>query len=129
MPSPSWIHWLFNQYMELGFYPKHFRKSITVILKKVGKKDYTIFKAYRPVALFNVLNKTVESIITNRIKYLTKMHNLLLTNYIKKKISSMKTILHIILNKIYTIRKFNKIIIKFFFNILKTYDNVMSKLG
>ncbi|SPO06934.1 uncharacterized protein DNG_09628 [Cephalotrichum gorgonifer] len=48
----------------------HFRESITVVLCKEGKDDYTQSKAYRPIALLNTLGKALESIIASRLAYL-----------------------------------------------------------
>ena len=63
--EPLW--WTSNQCMELGYHPQHFRKSITVILRKIGKEDYSQPKSYRPIALLNTLGKVLESIIAIRI--------------------------------------------------------------
>ena len=46
-------------------------------LKKPGKEDYTIPKAYRPIALLNTLGKTLESIVAKKITYLAEKHRLL----------------------------------------------------
>jgi hypothetical protein len=49
-----------------------------MMLKKLGKSDYTNLLAYRPIALLNTLGKVLEAIILNRIKFITKTHDLLL---------------------------------------------------
>ncbi|RFU33141.1 hypothetical protein B7463_g3176, partial [Scytalidium lignicola] len=46
---------LFNASLRLGYCLEHFRKSVTVILRKPGKPDYSSPKAYRPIALMNTL--------------------------------------------------------------------------
>ena len=48
------------------------------MLKKLGKSDYLSLSTYRLIALLNTLGKTLEVVISNRIKYITKTHNLLL---------------------------------------------------
>jgi hypothetical protein len=49
-----------------------------MMLKKLGKSDYTNPSVYRLIALLNTLGKVLEVVILNRIKFITKAHNLLL---------------------------------------------------
>jgi hypothetical protein len=48
------------------------------MLKKLGKSDYTNLLVYRLITLLNTLGKVLEAIILNRIKFITKIYNLLL---------------------------------------------------
>jgi hypothetical protein len=48
------------------------------MLKKLGKSDYTNLLVYRLITLLNTLGKVLEAVILNRIKFITKTHNLLL---------------------------------------------------
>jgi len=48
-----------------------------VILKKSGKSDYSSLLAYRPIALLNTLEKTLETVISNQIKFIAERYNLL----------------------------------------------------
>ncbi|TFK62800.1 hypothetical protein BDN72DRAFT_740845, partial [Pluteus cervinus] len=38
-------------------YPDEWKKFTTVVLRKPGKPDYEVPKAYRPIALYNTLAK------------------------------------------------------------------------
>lgn len=69
--------WLFNSSLHLGYYPRHFRNSITISLRKPGKPDYHIPKAYRPIALLNTLEKTLDSIIATRLSWAAETFELL----------------------------------------------------
>lgn len=69
--------WIFNSSITTGYCPKHFRESITVSLCKPNKPDYSIPKAYRPIALLNTMGKVMESIIATRLSFATEAHNLL----------------------------------------------------
>jgi hypothetical protein len=40
---------IFNASLDLSYCPKHFRTSTTVVLRKPGKSNYTIPKAYKPI--------------------------------------------------------------------------------
>ena len=63
--------------LDIGHFPKAFRTSNTVVLRKPAKPDYTKSKAYRPIALENTLGKVLESIMATIISYLTETYNLL----------------------------------------------------
>lgn len=68
---------IFNACLDLGHCPKHFKSSITVVLRKPGKEDYSQAKAYRPVALLNTIGKIFDLIIARRISYAAETHGLL----------------------------------------------------
>ena len=48
------------------------KESITVVLYKEGKKDYSLLGSYRPIALKNTLAKVLEKHIANIISNVTK---------------------------------------------------------
>jgi hypothetical protein len=48
-----------------------------IILKKPDKRDYSNLLIYRPIILLNILNKILEAVILNRIKYITESYDLL----------------------------------------------------
>ncbi len=73
-------------------------------LCKINKFDYFVFKVYRLIALLNKLNKIMKSIMTTRLNYAAKEHNLLLKEHFenKKNIVS-KHALHYIIETINSI--------------------------
>ena len=62
--------------IDLGHFPKSFKQTNTMMLKKIDKPNYTITKTYRPIALENTLGKVLESIMTDIISYLTETYEL-----------------------------------------------------
>ncbi|KAK1485910.1 zinc knuckle, partial [Colletotrichum abscissum] len=68
---------ILNQSLRLGYCPQHFRKSTTVVLRKPGKDNYTVPKAYRPIALLNMVGKIMDAVIARRLSYLAETHGLL----------------------------------------------------
>lgn len=48
-----------------------------MVLQKLGKPDYSIPRAYRPISLLNTLRKLLEIVIARRLSYLAKKHGLL----------------------------------------------------
>ncbi len=63
--------------INLAHFPKPFKHTTTIVLRKPGKPDYTEAKAYRPIALENTLGKVMESIMADVISYLTEEYQLL----------------------------------------------------
>ena len=63
--------------LKLSYFPKLFKQTVTAVLRKPGKPDYTKAKAYRPIALENTLGKVMESIMADVLSYLTEKYELL----------------------------------------------------
>ncbi|KAF8644267.1 hypothetical protein AX14_009444 [Amanita brunnescens Koide BX004] len=60
---------LFNNVCREGTWPLHFKDSYSVIIPKPNKPDYTIPKAYRPIALLNTIGKLLTKILANRLQH------------------------------------------------------------
>ncbi|KAF8686586.1 hypothetical protein AX14_003837 [Amanita brunnescens Koide BX004] len=60
---------LFNNVCETGTWPTHFKDSMSVIIPKPNKTDYSIPKAYRPIALLNTLGKLLTKVLANRLQH------------------------------------------------------------
>ncbi len=61
----------------------YFKKTITIILRKLEKKDYLKSSFFRFIILLNTLNKMLELIILKRLRYVVKAHNILFDTQIK----------------------------------------------
>jgi hypothetical protein len=119
------IKWIFNQSLNLEYCLKHFRKSITMFLRKVNKSDYFVLKAYRLIALLNTLNKIMKFIMTTRLSYAAEKHNLLLREHFedRKNIIS-KHVLHYIVETINSAWVSKKITTMLLLNVIEVFDNV-----
>jgi hypothetical protein len=94
---------LYNACLRLHYCPQHFRKSVTVTLRKPGKSDYGQLKAYRPVALLNTLGKVMESILAKRLSYVVEKHNLLPEQHMGgRRGVSTELAVHVLLERIHT---------------------------
>lgn len=60
--------------------PPELKESITIALKKLGKADYSVAGAYRPIALENTMAKVFEKILANRVTKAAEDRNLLSWN-------------------------------------------------
>ena len=63
--------------MTSGIWPQEFKEAISVIILKPKKDDYSVPKAYRPIALLNTLGKLLTKIIANRLQFDSIANNLL----------------------------------------------------
>jgi len=74
------------------------------MLRKLGKKNYSKSLFFRFIALLNTLNKILELIISNRLRYVVKMHNTLLNTQIRARRQCLiDTTLQLITKKTHTI--------------------------
>ena len=58
------------------------KESITVILRKEGKKDYSLPGSYQPIALENTITKLIEKVLANRLTRIAEEGNLIPWNQI-----------------------------------------------
>jgi hypothetical protein len=72
---------LFQTSLERGELPTQWRNAKMIPLKKPGKKDYTVAKAWRPISLLSTLGKILEAIIAERISYWIEERGLLPVNH------------------------------------------------
>ncbi|MBW0462020.1 hypothetical protein O181_001735 [Austropuccinia psidii MF-1] len=49
------LHKLFNAFLQIGYFPRHWKKASTIIIQKANKKDYSDPSAYRPIALLSTV--------------------------------------------------------------------------
>lgn len=68
---------LFQACLTIHYRPEHFKKSITVSLRKPDKGFYTSFKNYRSIALLSTIGKAFESILANRLAWAAETCGLL----------------------------------------------------
>lgn len=52
--------------------PPDWKKEIVAVIPKLGKPDYSIPKAYRPIALIECIAKVVERVVSCRLGYLNQ---------------------------------------------------------
>jgi hypothetical protein len=95
---------LFRVCAKQNYHSLCFKEAHIIILKKSNKKNYTNIKVYRSIAVLNILDKALKSIITQRINDLTKTHDLLLINQrSERKDRSCETTLELFTKQIHTI--------------------------
>lgn len=115
---------LFNACL-IGYYPKHFRTSITAVLRKEGKESYQNAKSYKPIALLNTIGKALESILANKISYCVETHNLLPEYHIGGRKSRLtEYAIHHILETIHEAWDEGKVASLLLLDVSGAYDNI-----
>ncbi|KAI1829300.1 hypothetical protein DTO027I6_9813 [Penicillium roqueforti] len=120
---------LFNACINTGYNPSHFRRSITVVLRKQGKSDYQLAKSFRPVALLSTLGKFLEAVVARRMSYAAETNGLLPRTHLggRKGISTDHAI-HIIIDRIKTAwGKGKPVVSLLMLDVSGAYDNVSNE--
>jgi hypothetical protein len=60
-----------------GTLPDQYKKSVTIVIRKKSKKDYSLPGNYRLIALKNTLVKVVKKILATRLSRAAEEHGLL----------------------------------------------------
>lgn len=117
--------WLYNQCISAGYYLKHFRNFITVVLRKIGKGDYSIPKHYQPIALLIIVGKVLESILATRMGFMADKHDMLLKGHMwGRRGMGVEKALHTLTDKIHANRAKKLVTTALFLDVFGAYDNV-----
>ncbi|EAQ91984.1 hypothetical protein CHGG_00219 [Chaetomium globosum CBS 148.51] len=116
---------LFRASLEDGALPSQWRHANIIPLKKPGKKDYTIAKAWRPISLLATLGKVLESVIAERLSHAVETYGLLPTNHFgARKQRSAEQALVFLQEQIYTAWRGRKIVSLISFDVKGAYNGV-----
>jgi hypothetical protein len=74
---PDHFNKLYRTLGAIGYHPRPWRQSTTVVIPKPNKPDYSNPKAYRPIALLNCLGKVLEKLTASRLSSMAETHDLL----------------------------------------------------
>jgi len=55
--------------INLGYWPKYFKVSSTIIIPKPNKSSYDQPKAFQPIVFLNTLGKLIEKVIAERLQF------------------------------------------------------------
>jgi ribonuclease HI len=79
--ASKWIYHIFKCSLQEGVIPQQWRNARIIPLRKLGKPDYTVAKAYRPISLLSTLGKALEALVAERISYMVEKESLLPPNH------------------------------------------------
>jgi hypothetical protein len=118
---------LFRVCAEQNYHSRCFRETHIISLKKSNKSNYTNLKTYKFIALLNILNKTLKSIIVKRINNLAKTHKLLFeTQMRERRERACETTLKLFTKQIHIVWNMskNKMTTLLNLNVIDAYDHV-----
>ena len=56
-----------NTYIDLGYQPAYFKRSIMIVIPKPNKQLYDFSKLFRPIVLLNTVGKLIKKVIGERL--------------------------------------------------------------
>jgi Reverse transcriptase (RNA-dependent DNA polymerase) len=116
---------IFRESFEEGVLPSQWKHTKIIPLKKPGKDDYTLTKAWRPISLLATLGKIMESVIAERISYVIETYSLLPTNHFRaRKQRSAEQALLLLQEQILTAWRGRRILSLISFDVKGAYNGV-----
>ena len=116
---------LFRASLDEGMLPSQWRHAKIIPLKKPGKEEYTVAKAWRPISLLATLGKVLESVVAERISHAVETYGLLPTNHFGAcKQRSAEQALLLLQEQIYTAWRGRKVVSLVSFDVKGAYNGV-----
>jgi hypothetical protein len=102
---------LYKASLRLGHLPDSWRIARIVPLRKPGKPDYTVPKAFRPISLLATISKGLEAVVANRLSFMAGKHNLLPSNHFgARKRRSCEQAINVLVHRIYEAWRIGKVV-------------------
>ena len=117
----------FQTCVSRGYHSKTYQKNNTVILRKPGKSNYGVAKAWRPIALLSTVGKILESIISKKLSYLAEHHGWLPAAQMGARPNrSTETALELLTEQVHTVWRTgaNKVATLLSMNVARTFPTV-----
>jgi len=70
-------------YIDLRYWPSHFKKSTSIIIPKPNKPAYNTSKTFCLIVLLNTLGKLIEKVISERLQIYSIASNFVHTNQLE----------------------------------------------
>ena len=116
---------IFRASLQEGTLPSQWRHAKIIPLKKPGKENYTVAKAWRPISLLATLGKVLESVVAERISHAVETYGLLPTNHFgARKQRSAEQALMLLQEQIYNAWRGRKIVSLISFDVKGAYNGV-----
>jgi hypothetical protein len=121
------ILWLYNTSLELHHTPKQWKTARIVLLRKPGKADYTLPKAFRPISLLPTISKGLEAVVAARLSFITETYNLLPSNHFgATPRRSAEQALNVLVENIYQAWRQGRVLSLISFDVKKAFNGVHS---
>ncbi len=116
---------LFDSSLKEGKVPHQWRTAKIIPLRKPGKGDYTLAKAWRPISLLSTLGKILEAVVAERISYAAETQGLLPANHFgARKRRSADQALVLLQEQIYKAWRMRRVLSLISFDVKGAYNGV-----
>lgn len=116
---------LFQASLEEGVLPDQWRHARIIPLKKPGKADYTVAKAWRPISLLSTLGKVLEAVLAERVSHAVETYGLLPKNHFgARKQRSAEQALLLLQEQIYAAWRGRRVLSLISFDVKGAYNGV-----
>jgi Reverse transcriptase (RNA-dependent DNA polymerase) len=97
-------------------------------LKKPGKPDYAVAKAWRPISLLSTLGKAMEAVLAERLSYIAEARGLLPQNHFRaRRRRSAEQALLVLQERIYSAWRNKKVLSLLSFDVKGAYNRVLKE--
>jgi ribonuclease HI/exonuclease III len=121
-------HWVISIYrisLAQGHFPQPWTDARIVVIRKMGKPDYSLPKAYRPISLLKTIGKGLERIVAQRLsEYLERTGKLAATQFGARPRRSTDHALTILVEKIYSAWRSTRVLSLVTFDVQGAYNGV-----
>ena len=119
---------IFRAVFELNTYYDPWKEFTTVVLRKPGKPNYEVPKAYRPIALISTTAKVLTAIVAENLSRLVEQHHLLpKTHFGGRPGRSTVDAVQYLVHKICATWRSNKVISILFLDVEGAFPNAVTK--
>jgi hypothetical protein len=120
---------LYTASIELGYTPKQWKIAMIVTLRKPGKADYTILKAFRPISLLPTISKGLEAVVVARLSYLVEKHDLLPDNHFSARPRrSAEQALNVLVERVHQAWRSRKVLTLVSFDVKGAFNGVYASI-
>jgi len=109
----------------LEYYLRRFKAARIVVLRKSNKGDYGLFKVWRFIALFNTIDKLIETAIAKRLYDAAETYILFSNFQIGARLGRFTEIIfEFLTEQVYIVWKVKKVVIFLFLDLSSVFDRV-----
>jgi hypothetical protein len=116
---------LYRASLRLSHLPDSWRTARIAPLRKPGKPNYTVPKAFRPISLLATISKGLEALVANRLSFMAEKHNLLPSNHLRaRKRRSCEQAINVLVHRIYEAWRNGKVVSLITFDVQGAFNGV-----
>ncbi len=119
---------LFNACVIHKYHSKQFKKVQTIVLRKSKKSNYIDLKMYWLIALLNIMNKTLKSIMIKRLSDITETYHMLSNAQMRVRCNQfMISVLNLLVNQVHAVWdcKIKYVVFMLSLNVVEMFNHVL----